>query len=126
VLPLLREHFNPEADAAIVRAAELNAEAQDVIDALAATLAETCGVSADAGSVTLHTAPLAGQSTLLVVETLRQAWHAAVWPEQAMTRLWWSELASLAHAEEDERVLNLPGNVLARREGDLLSLARRV
>jgi tRNA(Ile)-lysidine synthase len=125
VLPLLREHFNPEADKAVARAAELVAEAQDVIDSLATTLAETCGMSADAGGVTLHTAPLAGQPTLLVVETLRQGWRAAGWPEQAMSRAWWSELASLAHAEKDDRVLNLPGDVLARREGDLLSLARR-
>jgi tRNA(Ile)-lysidine synthase len=125
VLPLLREHFNPEADAAVVRAAELVGDAQDVIDSLAATLAETCGASADAGGVTLHTAPLAGQPMLLVVETLRQAWRAAGWPEQAMTRQRWSELASLVHAEHDDRVLNLPGHVRARREGDLLLLARR-
>lgn len=125
VLPLLREGFNPEADAAVVRAAELVGEAQDVIDSFAATLAETCGASADAGGVTLHTAPLAGQPALLVVETLRQSWRAAGWPEQAMTHGWWSRLASLAQAEDDDRVLNLPGNVLARREGDLLSLARR-
>jgi hypothetical protein len=60
---------------------------------------------------------------LLVVEALRGAWRRAHWPEQAMTRRWWRDLASLAQDAQGGRRLNLPGNVLASRVGELLVLA---
>ncbi len=124
-LPYLREHFNAEADAAIVRSAALLGEVNELVEGLAAELLGRCERSAGVGEgtgVTLSVAPLDYQPQLLVAEVLRQAWRRGGWPEQAMTHAWWRRLAQLA-LSTDAGTLNLPGNVLARRQGDLLVLA---
>jgi tRNA(Ile)-lysidine synthase len=125
-LPYLREHFNAEADAVIVRSAALLGEVNSLVERLAAELLAHCGQSSGAGGsgdgVTLSVAPLAAQPQLLVAEALRQVWRSGGWPEQAMTHAWWRRLAQLA-LSTDAGTLNLPGNVLARRQGDLLMLA---
>lgn len=123
LLPYLREHFNPEVDAAIVRTAALMDEVQDLIETLAGDLLAHCERSDAAGGITLAVAPMVGQPTLLVVEALRLAWRQAGWTEQAMTYLWWRRLTHLAPSTDSAHTLNLPGDVLARRQGDLLTLA---
>ncbi len=123
LLPLLREHFNAEADAAIVRSAELVGEAQEVIESFAGELLAQCGMVAGNGDVTLSVDPLAGRHALLTIEALRTAWRAGGFAEQAMTRAWWRKLAALATGEDAGAALNLPGNIVARREGDRMVLA---
>jgi tRNA(Ile)-lysidine synthase len=117
LLPLLREGFNRDVDAAILRAGEMAGEAQALIEDLAEELFEKCRgvVSNDRGGVTLETAPLAGQREILVCEVLRHAWRAAGFPEQAMTHDGWRRLAQFAQSSEAGGVLNLPGNVRATR-----------
>jgi tRNA(Ile)-lysidine synthase len=114
LLPYLREHFNADADAAVLRAAEQADDAQSLIEGLAEKLVERCQAIASPAEIVLQAGPLAGQPDLLTAEALRFLWRRAGWPEQAMTRLWWRELASLA-AMGSPASLNLPGNVLARR-----------
>jgi tRNA(Ile)-lysidine synthase len=129
LLPYLREHFNTEADAAILRIAELTAGAQQVLESHADELLEQSRAAAataggsPSGTVALGVGPLADQPELVVCEALRRAWRLAGWPEQAMTRRWWRELAALAQSTDPQPALNLPGNVLARRQGELLTLS---
>jgi tRNA(Ile)-lysidine synthase len=125
VLPLLREAINSEADAAIVRAADLVAESQDLIESLAGELLAACRVEGSNERIALLCSPLRTAPPLLAIEALRAAWRAAGWPEQAMTQQWWRNLSALGRDNSQGRQLNLPGNVLARREGDALVLARR-
>jgi hypothetical protein len=121
LLPYLREDLNAEVEAAVIRVAELAREAQAVIDELAAGLLKSCRNGCghhDAGGVgeiTLCTAPLDGQSELVVCEALRQAWRLASFPEQSMTNEWWRELAQFAQSAHAGGSLNLPGNVRASR-----------
>jgi tRNA(Ile)-lysidine synthase len=128
LLPYLREHVSPQADAALVRIAEQAGEAQNVIDQLAEQLLAACNAVTASDCVALNVAPLANHPPLLVAEALRAAWRATGWPEQAMTHRWWRELAALAQLPDPQSpdttsTLNLPGNVLARRAGDQLLLA---
>lgn len=125
LLPYLREDFNPEVDAAIVRTASLMDEVQELVETLAGDLLARCE-RPDSTGITLAVAPMVGQPTLLVVESLRLAWRQAGWPEQAMTYAWWRKLTHLALSTESPGTLNLPGDVLARRRGELLVLAPAV
>jgi hypothetical protein len=71
--------------------------------------------------VVLSTAPLVGQPAILVRETLRAAWRHAGLAEQAMTSRHWRQLAEFA-LSAGAAPLNLPGDVRAVREGELLVL----
>jgi tRNA(Ile)-lysidine synthase len=129
LLPYVREHFNADADAAINRAASLAAEAQSLVEKLADELLARCIVteqsvgSANRVAAALSVAPLRGQPAIVVREALRQAWRRAGLSEQSMTHDWWRQLAQLASYRETAGKLNLPGNVLAQRQGDLLVLS---
>ena len=123
LLPYVREHFNADADAAIVRTASLAAEAQSLVERLAEDLTARCAMASSSHEVGLAVGPLAGEPEFLVREALRQAWRRAGLSEQAMTHSWWRQLAQLALSPERQGKLNLPGNVHARREGNLLVLA---
>ncbi len=127
LLPLARDSVHADADAAITRAAEQAGEVQELVDALVEQLLARCRVdAAPSASVLLEVAPLAGSAPLLVREMLRRAWRDAGWSEQAMTHRWWRQLATLASGRTGEAgdALNLPGDVRARREGDVLRLER--
>jgi tRNA(Ile)-lysidine synthase len=125
LLPYVRAHFNADVDAAVVRAADHVADAQQLVETLAEELLDQCQVDASTDGVSLHLEALANRPRLLVVEALRQAWRAAGWPEQAMTRHWWRQLAAFSCDADGGDRLNLPGNVLASREGDRLVLRRQ-
>jgi tRNA(Ile)-lysidine synthase len=127
LLPFLRESFNREVDASVARVAEMAAEAQGLIDDLAADLLEKCreprAGSTRTGDVVLHTACLAGQREIIVREVLRRAWREAGFAEQAMTHQRWHELAHFAQSPDASAVLMLPGGVRAiRPEPGVLAL----
>jgi tRNA(Ile)-lysidine synthase len=120
LLPLLRENFNQEVDAAVIRIAEMAAEAQAVIDDLAEDLLEKCRQPQEeynraGGGIVLLTASLAPQREILVCEVLRRAWREAGFAEQAMTHQRWKELAHFAQSADSGTALMLPGNVHATR-----------
>jgi tRNA(Ile)-lysidine synthase len=127
LLPYVREHFNADVDAAIARTASLAAEAQALVENQAADLLARCKptsrISTTQREIVLSVTPLTGQPRILVGEALRQAWRSAGFPEQTMTHHWWRQLAQLALLPDSLGKLNLPGNVLAHREGELLVLA---
>jgi tRNA(Ile)-lysidine synthase len=131
LLPQITERFGASATAAILRVAEQAAEAQSLIDALAAELLQRCqrqverSANGDVAALLFAVAPLADQTPLLASEAFRLAWREAGWPEQAMTHAWWRRLAHFAQSLELAPPLNLPGDVHASRsERGMLSLRR--
>ncbi|HMP06541.1 MAG TPA: tRNA lysidine(34) synthetase TilS [Lacipirellulaceae bacterium] len=123
LIPLVRELVNPDADRAIVRAAELAAEAQTLVEAQAADVLASCQSRIADRDIVLEAEQLAELSPLLASEVLRLAWRSAGWPEQRMTRRAWRQLTALAQSAEAAS-LGLPGGVTARRAADVLSLER--
>jgi tRNA(Ile)-lysidine synthase len=130
LLPLLRDEYNHEVDAAIVRLGTMASDAQAVIEELAEELLARCRnigaqrhvVSGERGIV-LNTAPLGAARRIVAIEALRRAWREAGFGEQGMTRQWWGRLAQFAQSEAASDALNLPGNVHATRpEPGLLAL----
>lgn len=131
LLPQITERFGASATAAILRVAEQAAEAQSLIDTLAAELLERCqrqverSANGDVAALSFAVAPLADQTPLLASESLRLAWREAGWTEQAMTYAWWRQLTQFAQSSDIALPLNLPGDVHASRsEARVLSLRR--
>jgi tRNA(Ile)-lysidine synthase len=145
LLPLLRESFNADVDAAILRLAQQAGESQKVIERIAREVAAECcrvdfgnnggtnsPVDADGGmtqppraiGVELVCSSLRAHPTIVICEVFRQVWREANWPEQAMGYDEWRLLARMAVEHEASKAANLPGNVVARRDGDILECAR--
>jgi tRNA(Ile)-lysidine synthase len=120
LLPQLREQYNPQVYAAVLRLASQAGEAQQVIARLAATLAERC-VDAKLPRIQVDCEVLEGQPVIVVREVLKFAWRQAGWPEQSMGFEEWQQLAVLA-TEQGHRPVNLPGGIRAKREGQLVVL----
>ncbi|HEY4232455.1 MAG TPA: tRNA lysidine(34) synthetase TilS [Lacipirellulaceae bacterium] len=144
LLPMLRAEFNADFDDAVARLAEQAAESQAVIDRRSAELAANCvhidwptSVAGEqdgkcneenprsAEVVCIDCRQLDGEPALLIREVLRTAWRDANWPLQAMGFDQWQQLAPFAGAEGENRPqINLPGEVLVVREGEILLLRR--
>jgi tRNA(Ile)-lysidine synthase len=128
LLPLLRDEYNHEVDAALVRLGAMASDAQGVIEELAEELLAKCrnvgGYRAGGErEIVLSTAPLRSARRILATEALRHAWRQAGFGEQGMTRQWWGRLTQFAQSDAGGDALNLPGNVHATRlEADLLAL----
>jgi tRNA(Ile)-lysidine synthase len=126
LLPVLRAESGVDFDVAILRLAEQAAESQAVIDQHAAELVAKCVEFERPDGLRIDCQMLAGQPILMVREVCRRAWQAMNWPQQAMGFVDWKLLASLAMEGEGRPQINLPGDVLAVREGDLLLVRRGV
>ena len=130
LLPLLRDEYNHEVDAALVRLGLLAGEAQAVLDDLAEELLERCQLELRPREViSLQTAPLTGVREILAAEVIRRAWREAQFAEQGMTRDGWRQVAQFALAADDAAAgaLTLPGNVQASRQtAGVMTLRRDV
>ena len=124
LLPLLREHYNPEVEAALLRLAAQAGDAQQVVEFHARRLLEATRHDAKGQAVAFRCSAFSDQSITVIREALRIAWREASLPEQAMTYEWWNKLAELAVHSTEGRVLNLPGNVRASVVGGLLLLEK--
>ena len=120
LLPQLRERYNQQVDAALLRLAAQASEAQHVVAGLAAMLTERC-VDAKFSPVKVDCEVLEGQPTIVVREVFKFAWRQAGWPEQSMGFEEWQQLAVLATAAGSQ-TLNLPGGIRAKRKGQLIVL----
>jgi tRNA(Ile)-lysidine synthase len=130
LLPILREHYNRGVDDALLRLSAQARESQEIIIAWAEDLAQSCvtvnppplgTAGAAARGVRIQCQPLVGTPPLMVREVCRIAWRRAGWPLQAMGYDAWQQLAELA-LNRRTLPLNLPGNVRARRQADVLVL----
>ncbi|MEX0610684.1 MAG: tRNA lysidine(34) synthetase TilS [Pirellulales bacterium] len=133
LLPTLREHYNANVDAALLRLATQASESQQLITDLAGELARQCVAMgyckpplADGSPVVrrvqIDCRPLVDQPSLVIREVCKNAWNEARWPQQAMGYDQWQQLAELVHGDGDLPAINLPGNIRACREGHLLVL----
>jgi tRNA(Ile)-lysidine synthase len=113
LLPLLREHYNPEVDDALRRFASQAEDAQQLIESLGEDLLSRAELRSSDAQLSLQLGPLCGEATIVVCEALRIAWRNAKLPEQAMTYHWWRRLAEMADGTIQGKTLNLPGGVRA-------------
>ncbi|MBI2827120.1 MAG: tRNA lysidine(34) synthetase TilS [Planctomycetia bacterium] len=131
LLPLLARDYSACVVDSLLRLGTLAAEAQAVIEEQASALADTCLKEADATRVTIDSRPLAAAPPYLAREALITIWRRQGWPIGAMGFAQWRQLAALATGANNEgsgdrqaakRVF--PGEVVAHREGDRLTLSR--
>jgi tRNA(Ile)-lysidine synthase len=122
LLPQLRERYNLQVDAALLRLASQASEVQQVIRELAEQIAQKCVVS-EVGCVKIDCGMLEGQPPIVVREVLKVAWSRASWPLQSMGFDEWQQLAALIE-RLDGRTLNLPGNIRAGRDDKYVVLNR--
>ena len=135
LLPVLRERFNNDVDAALLRLATQADEAQQVLENLAAGIAREC-VAIDfdpqptaatrelrpARRVRIDGGRLVEQPAIIVREVCKAAWRKAHWPQQSMGFHEWRLLASLASGACPTTNANLPANIGARRDRQHLIL----
>jgi len=124
LLPLLREKYNAEIDAALVRLAAQASDAQGVVEREAQRLLETPRLATSPQTIALECTRFANHAPTLVREALRLVWRESGFPEQGMTHEWWNRLATLALQAASGTVLNLPGNVRASIVDERLVLER--
>jgi tRNA(Ile)-lysidine synthase len=135
LLPLLRERFNNDVDAALLRLAAQAGEAQLVLENLATGIARECVViefdpqpatatrePRPARRVRVDCAWLAEQPAIVVREVCKAAWREAHWPQQSMGFHEWQLLASLASGASPATNANLPANIGAHRDRQHLIL----
>jgi tRNA(Ile)-lysidine synthase len=120
LLPQLRERYNPQVDAAVMRLAEQAGEAQAVIAEHAVALTEKC-VDTKSIRTTIDCRALKGQPPIVVREVFKLAWRGSGWPEQSMGFDEWRQLALLA-VDGGASTLNLPGGIRAKRDGEAVVL----
>lgn len=126
LLPHLRTNYNAGVDEALLRLALQAGELQALVEAQAKEVLESSREWQSSMGFALNTGTLRKFSPLLVSEALRLAWREEHFPEQAMTREWWTELAHLTRADASDAVLNLPGNVRVELAKGILVVEREV
>jgi tRNA(Ile)-lysidine synthase len=122
LLPLLREEFNPQVDAALRRLGSQAAEVQGVLRYIVEDLHKRCLIDRAPDLARIDCGPLAGLPRHLVRETLRRVWEMQNWPVGQMTQAHWDAVADRALSGGTS--LSLPGPVQATRRGALLVLQR--
>jgi tRNA(Ile)-lysidine synthase len=133
LLPALRKYYQADVDNALLRLAAQAIEAQAIIEDLAARLVESAVEKSEvqdertrAGRekqiLRINCRRLDDQAALVVREVCKIAWQQMGWPLQSMGFDEWQQLAAMILSTGDVPVVNLPGNVLARREHDVLNL----
>jgi tRNA(Ile)-lysidine synthase len=135
LLPSLREQFNSDVDAAVLRLASQASESEQFVRGAATDLRRECvklewgrssgsesHASSPAACVAIECGPLADQPALMVREVCKLAWQDANWTLQSMGHREWQMLAAMVAGEASTQTANLPGNVRARREDGVLRL----
>lgn len=122
LLPLLRDLFNPQVDAALLRLAQQAAEATAVLDVLAEQILADVLLDETETGCRVDARKLALQPEPLIRQTLRQLWIRRNWPRQEMGQREWQRLTRLV---SEPGSVDLPSGISARREGGPLILRRR-
>jgi hypothetical protein len=82
----------------------------------------SAGVPLAAEIVRIDCRQLVAQSPLIIREVCKLAWGEARWPQQAMGFDQWQQLAQMVRGEIPASGINLPGNIRASREMDVVVL----
>jgi tRNA(Ile)-lysidine synthase len=122
LLPQLRAEYNPQIDRALTRLARQVADVQTAVVQVAEQLWTTAREPTGLGVCVLAWQKLANSPQHVLREMFVLIWQHHGWPRQAMGFDHWNRLADLVHRGGR---LDLPGGVVARREGRTLTVERR-
>jgi tRNA(Ile)-lysidine synthase len=120
LLPQLRERYNAQVDAALLRLSAQAGDAEQLISEMAAQLAVDCLVVGPAETL-VDCGRLESVEPILVRAVFKIAWQLAGWKEQSMGFDEWQQLAQLARAA-NAPTIQLPGNIRARRDAAFVVL----
>jgi len=123
LLPQLAEQYNPNVVDALLRLGVLSGEVQSFVDTHVAELSEACVTFADPTQVRIDTRPLRDLPPYIIRELLISVWREQSWPMQSMGQAQWELLSEMVLKEQPAQTL--PGEVLARRQGQYMILGRR-
>lgn len=123
LLPELRDEFNPEVDAALLRLGQLAGEVHNEVQGLVGPLLdEHCTIGSD-GELEVDVEALSLKSPLILRETLRSAWRKQGWPLESMGFGEWKLLEDIVVTDSiEKKTTTLPGNVVVVRVGRRLSI----
>ena len=121
LLPQLRAEYNPQIDRALTRLARQVTEVQAMVVEMAGQLVTRACESTDSTACILAWQKLTDAPQHLLREMFVLIWQKHDWPRQGMGFDHWNRLAELVHRGGR---LDLPGGVVARREGRTLVVAR--
>lgn len=127
LLPELREDYNAEVDAALVRLGALAGEVQSHLSLqVAAFVDEHCKSGSDdtAQVISINAVALADLSPLITREVFRHLWKRQSWPLQSMGFAEWERLEKLAHGSVEAKTTMFPGCVAVTVENRRLVLQR--
>lgn len=125
-LPQMAAALGRDVVPAILRAGEHAADAQTEIERHAAELAaRAIALEPTGGQFTVSRPALADATQFLIAETLRHAWRAMGWPEQAMTKEHWDQLAAACLSGDQTSgetapaaSFTLPGDIQVTAQGE--------
>ncbi len=135
LLPLLREEYGDQVDQRLCSFSELSEEAVLALREsareylrLVEALRRDAGRVGERGSAWLPALDHLDFAWVVVREGLREIWHTRGWKLQGMTRQHWDAVRELLEGKsgsEREASLNLPGNLVARREGAWVRISQK-
>jgi len=124
LLPQLARDYNPQIVETLARLASQAEEYRSIVAELVAPVYRRGVVAVAGGAWSIDCAQLADGPPLVLRELLVRVWIEAGLPLQAMGYDEWSSLAAMVR-DADAAARDLPGNVAVRRQGNLLTAARR-
>jgi tRNA(Ile)-lysidine synthase len=124
LLPKLAAEYHGKVTEALLRLGQLAGEAQAVIDRQVDELARVAVDCSEADTVWFARTLLVDQPRFLVREVIMTAWRVQEWPRQAMGYAQWDRLADLLIAGVASPAETLPGGIVARHDGERLTLSR--
>jgi tRNA(Ile)-lysidine synthase len=121
LLPLLRKDYNPQMDEALLRLSQQAEDVQRTVEDLATRLLEESVEDRSDTMCRINCQTLSEHPKHLIRECFSLLWKQQNWPRQYMGFVEWNRLAELVVQEGTQ---TFPGNVEARRRGNLLALRR--
>lgn len=125
LLPLLRENFNPQIDAALLRLGIQADSAEQGLRCLAQDLLSRVVHTDHSGPhhrVTIDCKLMGDTPQAIVTRMFIELWSQLNWPRQKMTTHHWQKLADMTRHRGHPTGHSLPGNVQARWYRGVLSL----
>lgn len=127
LLPQLDQDYNPRVREALLRIAQIAAQAEDFLDQQAETVLSIAARRIP-GGVEFDLKRMSHVHPALIRHVLLLAWQQQDWPLQDMSQQRWNELQSLVQAASVKAIMqaqDLPGGIRAVRSNDMLQLTLR-
>jgi tRNA(Ile)-lysidine synthase len=124
LLPGLEHDYNPRVREALLRIAQISAQAKDFLDQQAEIILRIAARQIP-GGVEFDLEQMSHLHPALMRHVFLLAWQQQGWPQQDMTMEKWSGLQSLIQSTDERarvQALDLPGGLHAARSDDVLQL----